>query len=712
MKRFPEFGLRVPAALCCAVLIWCSTTPALSEAGDNLPVKIPRTDACADVNLRNPKDFEKNIEITAHPRAPQLGLQIDLGDPAFFGKIYTGPYPFEADESDYDYARWGKYQKSSGRLKEGKGLLMIETYFGDYYNTNGWPKKQFPFVGTIAYRVQVWRKEKDGGNPKYYGFYGGLATFRREKDKDGKIRFAKHLTIVEGPLVSMVTSDDPSSIMIAWKTDVKSKGRVKVYKSNVREVWIKPSERKDKLRELQTYSSEGRKFGHEVKISGLNPDTYYFYEVESEATKGEKIRSDIYGFHSAPLKGKGTFKFAYAGDSREGSGGGDRNYMGHNRLTLDWIAKRAFRNKADFFLFGGDLINGYTSDKNDFVLQLNAWKQTFAGFWHSRPVFPIMGNHEALADYFQFSGVCSKYGLGLDKSPYETHSTEAVFADAFYNPTDGPSPSDDRRPPYKENVYKFQYGPLLVMGLNNNYWYTAGVYANRQKVFSNFFRRLFGGSPEGYMMEDQLEWIEKTLEEAEDDDTVMAIILYAQEPVFPCGGHIQDAMWYKGDNTVRAYTKDRSDGQVKPERLGIIDVRNRLWQAVARSSKVACFLTADEHAYARVLIDDKVPVGLPAQDDPNGDGQLENCHPVTEKCSANKEFKQPTWHITIGTAGAPYYSIQDTPWRRNVQAHTSQEGYSLFEVKDGKISMKFISLTGQIIDRVDDLLAIKNKASQ
>lgn len=69
------------------------------------------------------------------------------------------------------------------------------------------------------------------------------------------------------------------------------------------------------------------------------------------------------------------------------------------------------------------------------------------------------------------------------------------------------------------------------------------------------FRQIknYGGSPEGYIMRDQMEWIERTLEEAKTDPTVKFILLYAQEPVFPCGGHVDDAMWWKGDNNLRAH---------------------------------------------------------------------------------------------------------------------------------------------------------------
>ena len=60
---------------------------------------------------------------------------------------------------------------------------------------------------------------------------------------------------------------------------------------------------------------------------------------------------------------------------------------------------------------------------------------------------------------------------------------------------------------------------------NNNYW------MSNQPM-------LYGGSPEGYLMEDQLSWIGAELEKAEADPSVRYVFLMAQEPVFPNGGHL------------------------------------------------------------------------------------------------------------------------------------------------------------------------------
>jgi len=53
-------------------------------------------------------------------------------------------------------------------------------------------------------------------------------------------------------------------------------------------------------------------------------------------------------------------------------------------------------------------------------------------------------------------------------------------------------------------------------------------------------------------MNDQLDWIKSELNRAEADDNIKYVILFAQEPIFPNGGHISDAMWYNGNNNIKS----------------------------------------------------------------------------------------------------------------------------------------------------------------
>ncbi|MHC4471706.1 MAG: metallophosphoesterase [Planctomycetota bacterium] len=471
--------------------------------------------------------------------------------------------------------------------------------------------------------------------------------------------------------MNLLTSDDPSRALVAFETDEKCVGRVHLRALGGRFALV---------------GTSPAALRHEVRLAGLEPGRRYEYRVEVENEKSEKTRTPAYGFETAPEAGTGDVVFAFASDSREGVGGGERSYMGLNLHVLRRIATDAYRRGARFFLFGGDLVNGYTSEPDDFTLQLKGFKEAFAGFWRGRPVYPAMGNHETLLNVFEDG---SRFGLSLDKWPYSTVSAEAVFAREFFNPTNGPAPSDPRRPAYAENVYSFRFGPVLSIAFNNNYWWTT-----------NDMCSVVGGSPEGYLMEDQLEWIEGTLLAAERDERVRFVVLYAQEPVFPCGGHVGDAMWWRGDNRHRAYARG-PDGAVAPAGKGMIEVRNRFWRAIAKSKKTAVVLTGDEHEYHRLRVDARTPVGVYPDDDLDGDG-------VLDRHSPDPSFTHPVWHVTAGTAGAPYYSREPTPW--TPVKLSSQSGYCLFRVKGEKLSLTYYSLTGQAVDHVDDLMAVKRPA--
>lgn len=199
-------------------------------------------------------------------------------------------------------------------------------------------------------------------------------------------------------------------------------------------------------------------------------------------------------------------------------------------------------------------------------------------------------------------------------------------------------------------------------------------------------------------MEDQLSWIERRLEKAEADPSIKYIVMYAQEPVFPCGGHVKDCMWWNGDNTLRAWTY--TGNKLVAQGRGMIDIRNRFWMAIARSSKVAAVLSGDEHEYHRLRVDKNTPVGVMARDDLNRNNKLDD-----GRISPNPAFEHPTWHVTAGTAGAPYYAREETPWTPTILS--SQAGYCLFQATAEKISLTFYAMTGQVVDHVDDLMAIK-----
>lgn len=674
-------GLLKQHAMAAALVIAGFSLGHAKTVVSDLPVVHPGLEleeplATASGSIRNVISWEQihTIEI---PSTYADGLSIDLGDAHrdLFGTVFTGPYPIEygrrsgSYDADFDYQAFRRDRS----LVAGRGELRIESYFFDKYNANGWPlgqcddPKDCP-TRTIAYRLHL--LSNDGGIPKDLGFYDGRISFTGTEEGS----FAPALTIIEGPLVNQVKSNGARKILINYETNMPCKGSVTIRETG----------------KVFTEATSGT--GHQILISGLKPDSLYHYQAFCD---GDAVRSGVYHVKTAPQKGElpaddGVISVVFGSDSREGAGGGERRYMGHNFYVVNRIASEAYHlSDVDLAIFGGDLVNGYTSEKDDFILQLKGWKKGWEGLWRHVPIYPAMGNHETLLNVYDDG---SYYGLSLDKWPYATDSAEAVFAQQFYNPTNGPKPKDKRRPSYGENVYFFQYGPAIFIAFNNNYWWT-----------SNSSIPEFGGSPEGYIMADQLQWIERKLAKFETDDTVKYIFLYAQEPVFPNGGHVKDAMWWNGDNKVRAYTKNKK-GVLKADEAGIIEVRNRFWEAIAQSSKVAAVLTGDEHGYHRMLVDSTTPVGV-MSDDTNGDNKID--WKESEPASANPKFLHATYHVTSGNAGAPWYSKEETPWVENVDVFSSQIGYTILDITKDGVEMTAYAMDGGIIDHIPNLMSVK-----
>jgi len=584
-----------------------------------------------------------------------IGLTIDLSNSELWGKVHTGPYPFEAGDSDFDYINYG----ATANIAGGTAGLPISTFYKSLYDANSWNiGGQSAVSPTIAYRLELF----SGTSQK--GMFGSFVSFK--KDNDGN--FTKLPTIIEGPFVTLKCSDNPTTMTIVWRTDEPCTSQVFFGQR--------------RFEQLTSYVNE-----HSIKIDNLVPDTPYEYYVVSEAEDGRHVRSNQYTVQTAPEKGKDNIKFVYTSDSYTTSGGGENSYIGCNMEILRDIAANAYRDDAEFIIFGGDLVDGFQTSKEDMIFQYRAWKQIMSGFWNTRPVYPGMGNHEFLMNSF-------KGYMTLDKWPYETDSSEAVFAQEFFNPTNGPVVSDPRRPSYTENVYSFQYGSVLVLSVNTDYWQSTSFLSMKNSAD-------YGGCPMGYIMEDQLTWIEETLESAENDRSIKYIFIFTHSPVLPYMKHVEDSMWWDGNNNIRAKTRNSNTGELEESALGMIQVRDRFLLAVTDSTKVAAIFSSHEHGYHRTLISKYTPIGVYPEDDTDNDG-------VLDQYSPNPRFTNSTWHIMCGGAGSGFNAEDEgsTPWRP--QRVTSHTGYVLIETSEDKVGMKFLGgISRQVLDELDDLMAVK-----
>ena len=415
--------------------------------------------------------------------------------------------------------------------------------------------------GSIVYRIEIF-------DPRIHTTRAYDRQLRYEREGEPKTGTYKSLvTLTEGPFVDLITSD---SAVISWETDIPSKGTV--LSANREFLSLEPSVR------------------HEVKLTRLMPDTVYTYQVNYGAFTPK------YTFRTAPDIGtRKSFKFGFMSDSRAGVGGGERAQNGVNAKDLGRFAIELYKRKADFVCFGGDLINGYTSDVLDYEWQLETWKRTIQPVGANIPFYESIGNHEQVGSYYKVTAPHLKqdeYYIQFTGTTGE-NSAEAIFAREFVNPKGSryglgiPNPEKkgskdmagaDVGPTYSENVYSFTYGRSHFISLNTNYWGTG--YRNesefgqksQDKTAVNLALNQLGGNREGYVMPNQMEWLKNELDAAQKDISIDWIFIIIHEPPFPNGGHVKDAMYWgtPGEGGLGGYNeKDVPFGDV----IDIVQIR-------------------------------------------------------------------------------------------------------------------------------------------
>ena len=560
------------------------------------------------------KDNSKAIlvNLQGHPKGSDKGITFDFKGAVRSGKIYYGFIPYQ----DMKYPL-PVYFKKVAKIKDSKAeidLLRMRKKF----DMISWEKNGY---GTLGYRVQ----NADGKL-----LLEGVVSF------EGSGPFKISEGIIEGPSIAMTK---PTSVILRVKTNRETEVKLNVAGKEI--------------------ISKG--ILHEITIKDLEPNTEYDYSVKV----GKQVQN--YSFKTAPNKGSRTnFSFAYASDSRAGSGGGERSLGGTNFYMVKKLLAYAKLKEVAFMQYTGDLISGYKSEPDIMRVEYANWKRAAEPWAHYFPVIPAIGNHESLTRKFEVPG--EDRVIMIDRFPFETESMEAIFAEEFTLPTNGPISEDGASydpsrkttdfPPYKENVYYYTYDNVAVIALNSEYWYAPRIYKN-QETSGNFH---------GYMMENQMKWLKKTLKKLEKDKDIDHIFVTHHTPTFPNGGHEHDAMYYDGNNEVRAFVAG------KPVNKGIIDVRDEyLDLLVNKSTKVRAILTGDEHNYARTEIG------------PNTD-----VYPKDWKGKKIK-FSRTIQQINNGAAGAPYYAQVEMPWTNKVSNFSTQNAIVIFDINGSEIEMKVIN---------------------
>ncbi|MDX2283263.1 MAG: metallophosphoesterase [Bacteroidia bacterium] len=330
---------------------------------------------------------------------------------------------------------------------------------------------------------------------------------------------------------------------------------------------------------------------------------------------------------------------------------------------------------AAFVQFTGDLIDGYLTSADQQRLQYANFKRALEPYWGSIPFICAPGNHEAHSRLFYDTQGQTYYSI--DRYPYADSSAEALFASEFANPIsslrseDGaaydPDPTVQNFPPYGETVFTYSYGNTAMVVLNSNYWYTV-----QQRHVPHV-----SGNIHAYIMDNQLAWLAHQLDSLERDPAIAHVFVTCHTPIFPNGGHVQDDMWYRGDNRPRPYVAG------KPVAKGILERRDEILDLlVNKSTKVRATLTGDEHNYCRTQITEAMPRYPEGWTGPR------------------LALKRTIWQINNGSAGAPYYAQEQTPWSAFTQAFTTQVALVFVHVNGDKLEVEVQNPdTLEVIDR-------------
>lgn len=187
-------------------------------------------------------------------------------------------------------------------------------------------------------------------------------------ENDVREKPAAELQFVIEPYLQFPTRD---SIIVMWETNLPGTPSVAHGTSA-----------------LQMQKTNGQDAGvlHEMKLTGLRPDTKYYYQTITTAADGKTLVSKLLTFTTA-AEPDSAFSFTVIGDTQR------------NPKITGRIASLMFERRPNFVIHLGDVVDT-GSDKQQWVGDLFGPSN---GLFSRVAVFPCIGNHEKNhAFYYQY----------------------------------------------------------------------------------------------------------------------------------------------------------------------------------------------------------------------------------------------------------------------------------------------------------------------
>ena len=450
-------------------------------------------------------------------------------------------------------------------------------------------------------------------------------------------RYDARPTMLYGPALDLVTT---SAATVSWDMERPTMGKVEVWSAD------------GSVKVGEFSSGDEAATRHIVKVTGLRARQTYKYRVlvRDRADGPVTHTGRFYTFRTAPIVG-GAFSFSFLSDGRPPAGGGIVNVNGASGTITPRLIADGYRRGADFTLYGGDLQNGGTSSSENLSMMLDSFRLLNDPVAHVMPIYEGIGNHEIVWDYL----------VDAQNTRYSTakageRGTERLFAGRFVNPSNAPDPEVQNGvigPPYLGNVYSFDYGNSHFVMLNTDYWLTSGGPASDRTLGL----KILGGNRNGYLMANQLAWLDKDLAAARQRG-LRHIFVAAHEAAFPIGGHVGDSMWWNGLNDKTIPAGD------------VVDMRTRFLTIVDRH-RVTAIMFGHEHSYARVVVGPEI----------------------------DRALTRPITQFVSGGAGAPFYAQDEkAPWSASIRKFAATNHYVLFTVAGNEVRFETIDLDGRVID--------------